>query len=59
MKGTNSPVRSNAQVRHWSGALSRSRYWRRALIGLVAGLISSALSQPRWAISLPGFSSES
>ena len=43
MKGTNSHVRSRADVGHWRGALSRSRYWRRALIGLVAGLISSAL----------------
>ena len=43
MKGTNSHIRSKAEVGHWSGALSRSRYWRRALIGLVAGLISSAL----------------
>ena len=43
MKGTNSHVRSKADLGHWSGALSPSRYWRRALIGLVAGLISSTL----------------
>ena len=43
MKGTNSHVRSTAEVGHWRGAPSRSRYWRRALIGLVAGLISSVL----------------
>src|SRR5258705_13425009 len=43
MKGTNSDVRSKADVGHWRGALSRPRYSRRALIGLVAGLISSAL----------------
>jgi hypothetical protein len=43
MKVPNSHVRSKAEVGRWRGALSRSRYWRRALIGLVAGLISSAL----------------
>jgi NADH dehydrogenase len=43
MKGTNSHVRSTAEVGHWNGAPSRSRYRRRALIGLMAGLISSVL----------------
>ncbi len=43
MKGTNSHVRSKSDVGHARGAQSWSRYWRRALIGLVAGLISSAL----------------
>jgi NADH dehydrogenase len=43
MKGTNSRVRSTAEVGHLRGAPSRSRYWRRALIGLAAGLISSVL----------------
>ena len=43
MNVTNSHVRSQPESGHWSGAPSRSKYWRRALIGLLAGLISSVL----------------
>jgi NADH dehydrogenase len=43
MKETNSHVRSTADVGHWRGAPVRSRYPRRALIGLVAGLVSSVM----------------
>jgi len=43
MKVANSRIRSTAEVGHRPGSVLRSRYPRRALIGLVAGLIGSVL----------------
>ncbi len=59
MKGTNSHVRSTAEIGHWRGAPSRSRY-RSTRPDRSGGWIDQrVLLQPHWEISLLKFSAES